>query len=166
MTLIQTDSNTDAWAGLVIPVGLGSGMLYAATTFPVTAPLPASLHPKAMATHAFSRSFGQVWGVTIGSTVVQSQLSKKLPAGFLNMFRGGEEVAYAAIPVVGSLAEPLRSVVRDAFTESLRVLWQVLTGLCGLGFIVSIFMGVHSLAVHTDENWGMVEKGKKDDDEK
>lgn len=50
-----------------------------------------------------SRSFGQVFGIAIGSTVLQNRLSSTLPAEFVAQLGGSSEIAFAAIPVIASL---------------------------------------------------------------
>lgn len=100
------------------------GINYAAINYPVLAPLAPEEQPSAvripfadsstvltnllcfppqMAFHALTRSFGQVLGITIGSTVLQNQLSKKLPESFISQFGGTSNVAYAAIPLIKNL---------------------------------------------------------------
>jgi hypothetical protein len=50
-----------------IPLSIGIGILYAATTYPVLAPLPPSLAGQALAFMVFVRSFGNVLGITVGA---------------------------------------------------------------------------------------------------
>ena len=96
--------------------------------------------------------------MTIGSTVLQTQLSNKLPAAFVEQFPGGVSIAFAAIPAIPGLPEPLHTEVRAAFASSLIVIWQVMIGISGLGLLSSLFM--KSLPLHTqvDENWGLEER--------
>lgn len=49
-----------------IPWSAGIGLLFAATTFPVLAPLPPSLAGQALAFLVFVRNFGNVLGITVG----------------------------------------------------------------------------------------------------
>jgi hypothetical protein len=79
--------------------------LYAGTQYPVLAALPVSLSANAMAFHAFTRSFGQAWGITIGSTILSNELNKKLKqAGLENVLGGGDP--YQSIPLIGTLCVP------------------------------------------------------------
>ena len=52
---------------------------------------------------------GQVWGATIGSTVLQNELKSRLPSEFSALFPGGAEIAYAAIPALHGLEPGLRA---------------------------------------------------------
>jgi hypothetical protein len=188
------------WNSCVI-ASIGAGLLYPATNFPVLAPLHPSEHGHAvrsffspfpsffpnppslsqMAFYGLVRSFGQVFGIAIGSTILQNKLTDLLPVEFASQFGEGGEIAYAAIPYIKALYvfflslsfssqnltfpplensdEPLRSVVRAAFSDSIKVIWQTMIGIAGLGFVVSLAIQQMDLATVTDEeNWGLKEK--------
>ncbi|BGP49770.1 hypothetical protein JCM10450v2_005675 [Rhodotorula kratochvilovae] len=168
LTLLKADSSRNMWAGFTVIIGMGLGMLYAATNFPVLAPLKPSQQPHAITFFGFVRSFGQVFGIAIGSTIFSNELTKNLPEEFASQF--GEmtgDIAYALIPQIKTLAEPLRSDVQAAFADSLRTIWQVLIGVAGLGLVVSVFMQSLPLTTEMDEeNWGLKEKEKKAGGEK
>ena len=107
-----------------------------------------------------------MWGVTIGGTVLQNELTKRLPSEFAQLFPKGVSIAYASIPVIKTLEEPLRSEVRRAFTDSIRVIYQVLIGIAGLGFLISLPMKALPLHTQMDEKWGMDEEtGRAGSDE-
>lgn len=99
----------------------------------------------------------QVWGVTIGGTVLQNELKKRLPAAFLAQVPQGSEVAFSVIPVIAELEEPLRNEVRAAFAGSMQVFWQVLTGIGGIGFLASLFMKGIPLHDSVDKEWSRKE---------
>ncbi|KAG8946150.1 hypothetical protein FRC04_012005 [Tulasnella sp. 424] len=158
-SLLKSTTPTAQWVGFQIVEGLGLGILYAAPTFPVLAPIPISENAHALAFFTFVRSYSQTWGVTLGATILQNQLKTKLPKAFLEMFPAeGVEITYAAIPQIPGLPEPMRSEVRVAFASSLRVIWLTMLGLCGLGLIC--VLGMKELKMHevTDEDWGMEER--------
>lgn len=93
------------------------------------------------------------------------QLSRRLPAEFVNGLPGGVSLAYSVIPVIPSLPEPLHTEVRVAFADSIQVLWQVMIGIAGIGLLSSLLMKGLSLHTQVDEEWGMAEKAA-DDQEK
>lgn len=101
-----------------------------------------------------------MWGITIGTAVLQTQLGKRLPQEFIEQFPGGVSIAYAIIPVIPELEEPLRSEIRTAFAGSLTVVWQVMAGIAGIGLLSSLFMKGLPLHTQTDENWGMEDKDR------
>lgn len=80
-------------------LGCGLGVGYAAINFPVLAPLETTQQPAAAAFLAFSRSFGQVLGITLGGTILNNQLAIHLPSDYSNSI-GGANSAFANIPTI------------------------------------------------------------------
>lgn len=119
------------------------------------APLPVERTAAALAFFAFVRAFAQTWGITIASTILQNELKKKLPADFVSQFADGAEIAYAAIPIIGSMQEPLRSEVRDAFAQSMAVIWKTMIGISGAGILTLFFLKEVPMNAHTDEAYGL-----------
>ncbi|KIO20590.1 hypothetical protein M407DRAFT_220214 [Tulasnella calospora MUT 4182] len=165
LALLKVDTSTAQWVGFQLVEGVGLGILYAAPTFPVLAPLPVTETAHALALFTFVRSYSQTWGVTIGATILQNELKKKLPAAFLAMFPAeGVEITYAAIPQIPGLPEPIRHEVRAAFADSLKVIWLTMVGVSALGLLC--VLGMKELKMHevTDDDWGMKEKKEKQKD--
>ncbi|THH28362.1 hypothetical protein EUX98_g5826 [Antrodiella citrinella] len=155
MSLLKADSSTGQWVGYQILTAAGTGLLYASVVFPILARQTVENYAAALAFFAFVRSFSLTWGVTISSTVLQNELKKKLPAAFLSQFPDGLEIAYAAIPIIGDLQEPLRTEVRVAFAESMSVIWKTMIGISALGFISLLFLQEIKMALHTDATYGL-----------
>lgn len=99
----------------------------------------------------------QIMAITIPGSLLQNGLANRLPAHFFELFPGHSSIAYAAIPVIPSLAQPLKDEVRKAFADSLRVNWEVLTAIAGVAFLVSLFMKGLPLHTQVDSNWGIQE---------
>ncbi|KAJ7457994.1 major facilitator superfamily domain-containing protein [Mycena galericulata] len=152
---LDADTHRGKPIGYSIIAGCGIGILFVASYFPVLAPLHVSKNAQALAFFVFLRNFSLVWGITIGGTILQNELHKRLSAEFIAQFPGGTEIAYSIIPVIRSLEEPLRSQVRDAFAQSLKVVWWTTTGIAGLGFLLSLPMKHHQLHTAVDREWGM-----------
>jgi len=77
---------------------------------------------------------------------------------------GAEGFAYAAIPIIKTIPEPLRSEIRESFTDSLRTIWQVSIGIAALGFLSVFFLKHYALAKTTDDHWGIEQKKAKDEE--
>lgn len=73
-----------------------------------------------------------------GAQILQNQLLHRLPVDFTKTLPEGIQVAYAVIPQIKHLAEPLQMQVRVAFAESTRAIWYALIGFGGAGFLVSL----------------------------
>lgn len=165
-TLLKVSTPKAQWVGFQIIEGVGLGILYAAPTFPILAPLPVSENAHALAFFAFVKSYSQTWGVTIGATILQNQLKTKLPAEFLELFPSeGVEITYAAIPQIPGLPEPMRTEVREAFASSLRVIWLAMIGMCVVGLLCVLVMKEVRMHEATDEDWGLEERKKIEPDE-
>ncbi|KAF8514423.1 iron permease [Hysterangium stoloniferum] len=152
---LHVNSAVRNWVGFQIVAGIGFGMLFTATTFPILAPLHVRDNANALSLFIFIRSFFQAWGITIGATVLQNELLSRLPQDFLSSLPQGIEISYAAIPQINGLAEPLRGQVRAAFADSLDVLWEVMIAIAGVGLLSSFFMKEMPLQDVTDETWGL-----------
>ena len=103
----------------------------------------------------------QAWGITVGATVLQNELSSRLPSDFLASLPSGVEISYAAIPQIRALGEPLKDEVRDAFADSLDVLWEVMIAVSGVGFLSAWIMRGIPLQQIGDENWGLKERERE-----
>ena len=64
-------------------------------------------------------------------------------------------MAYAAIPAIKTLPQPLRDEVRDAFARSISIIWQVMAGISGIGLLACPFMRALPLTGQVDEKWGL-----------
>lgn len=158
MSTLRADSPISHGIGYPIFLGIGAGIWYAATYFPVLAPLPVSENAHALAFFAFCRSFANVWGVTIGTAVFQTQLQKKLPQEFIAQLPSGVDLSFAIIPIIPTLDEPFRSEVQAAYALSISVIWQVMIGIGGIGFLASLVMKGLPLHTEVDREWGLNEE--------
>ncbi|KAJ6567339.1 major facilitator superfamily domain-containing protein [Mycena vulgaris] len=166
MSILRQDASVGQWVGFQVVVAIGVGMLFSAPVFPLLAPLPNNRAASALALFSFTRAFFQTWGITISSTILQNMLEKKLPAEFVAQFPPGFEIAYAAIPAIRQLAEPLRTQVQAAFSESMAVIWQVMIGIAGLGLLASFLMKEVPMTTTVDESYALQEKERVADVEK
>ena len=77
---------------------------------------------------------------------------------------GGVALAFSTIPAISTLPEPLRGEVREAFADSMIVIWQVMIGISGIGLLSSVAMKAFPLHTQTDENWGIQDSPKSLED--
>ncbi|KAL0958478.1 hypothetical protein HGRIS_000617 [Hohenbuehelia grisea] len=159
LSTLDADSTKARAVGFSVLLGIGIGLEYSTTVFPVQAPLPVTLNAPSLAFLLFVRSFATVWGVTIGSTVLQNQLKRRLAllTSQLPHASQGGSYAYSIIPIIPNLAPELQVTIRNAFADSLRVFWQVLIGIAGLGALSSLLMKGLPLSTQTDEQWHIKE---------
>lgn len=62
-------------------------------------------------------------------------------------------MAYAAIPRIAGLSEPLRGEVQSAFADALQVVWRVHLIMGAIGLAFSLAMRGLPLHDQTDEKW-------------
>ncbi|KAF9236981.1 major facilitator superfamily domain-containing protein [Melanogaster broomeanus] len=154
MSTLRANTSPAFAVGFSVIVGVGIGIEYATMMYPILAPLPVAQNAPALAFMWFLRSFAGVWGVTIGSTILQNELVKRLPSDFTSTIPdGGAGLAYALIPDLPLLQPQLLAQVEDAFAGGLMVIWQVLLGIAGLGLLCSLPMKGLPLTNSLDERW-------------
>ncbi|KAJ7276699.1 MFS general substrate transporter [Mycena rebaudengoi] len=158
LSTVRQDTPTIRTIFFGVVAGVGLGFEYSTTMFPVQAPLPISQNARALSFLTFVGSFAGVWGLTIGGTILDNQLSRRLPADFLLRFPGGVTIAYAVIPQIPDLPQPLKHDVQGAFAESLALVWTTLLALAGLGLLGSLFMKGLPLHTKLDSNWALRDK--------
>ncbi|KAI0088174.1 MFS general substrate transporter [Irpex rosettiformis] len=165
LSLMRLDSSKSQWLGYQVLIGVGVGLLFPSPLFSVLAPLPVERNAAALAFFAFTRAFAQTWGITIAGTILQNELTKRLPTDFISQFPGGSEIAFAAIPVIGNLSEPLRTEVREAFATSLSMIWKIMAGISGAGLLSLLLLKEIPMNMEMNEKYGLHgdNSGKNDD---
>jgi len=153
MTTVKSDTSNSMTVGFCVLYGAGAGINYAVSVYPIQAPLPITQNALALGFLSFLRAFAGVWGVTLGGAILQNELLRHLPQEFLDQFPQGVAITYSAIPQIRDLPQPLKDNVREAFAESLSVVWKVVAGVCGAGFVSSFLMRGLPLHTVTDEAW-------------
>lgn len=86
---------------------------------------------------------------------MQNELKRKLPQDFVSEFPAGIEIAYAAIPLIPTLDEPLKGQVREAFASSLSTVWLAMTAVAAMGFLSNLALKEVPLSVAVDKNFGL-----------
>ncbi|KAH8828742.1 major facilitator superfamily domain-containing protein [Flagelloscypha sp. PMI_526] len=157
LSLLKAETSTGQWIGYQFIVAIGVGILYAATVFPILAPLPVERAAAALSLQNFVRSFGETWGITITGTILQNQLKKSLPPDFTAQFPSGVEVAFSAIEQIPSIPEPLQSEIKVAFAGSMSIIWKVMIGISGIGLLSVLPMKEIPLSDVVDANYALEE---------
>ncbi|KAI9001454.1 iron permease [Trametes punicea] len=154
-TLLKADSPAAMWAGFQVLSAAGGGFIWACTIFPILAPLPVTRAAAAIAFYNFCRTFAQTWGVAISASILQNELKKRLPQEFAAQFPEGVEIAYAAIPIIHTLDEPLRNEVRVAFASSMAVVWKAMLGFSAGGVLTLLMLREVPMQKFTNEKYGL-----------
>jgi len=165
LTTIRENTSRSISLGFQSVVGVGIGLTYYTTFFPVLAPLPVTFNAHALSLSMYFRGLAQIWGVTLGGTLLQNGLQSKLPPSFTQLFDSSGGLAYAVIPQIPTLPQPLKDEVRSAFAQSLAHNWIMLTVLSGLGLLVSLLMKGLPLHTERDERWALKDSQEQKGDD-
>ncbi|KAI9066141.1 MFS general substrate transporter [Trametes sanguinea] len=160
LSLLKADSSTAEWAGYQVITAIGVGIIWASTVFPILAPISVTRFAAALAFYNFCRTFSQTWGISITASILQNELKRRLPAEFVAQFPAGVEIAYAAIPAIRTLPEPLKTEVRVAFASAMSVVWKAMIGFSGAGFLTLFLLREVPMQKHTDETYGLKVEGR------
>ena len=155
LTLLKADASTAQWVGFQVITAAGVGIIWAGTVFPVLAPLPVARVAPALAFYNFSRTFAQTWGIAISASILQNELSTRLPPDFVARFPQGVEIAYAIIPEIPRLPPALQQEVRDAFAASMATVWKAMIGFSAAGFLTLFLLKEVPMQKVTDEKYGL-----------
>ncbi|KAI0353765.1 iron permease [Trametes cingulata] len=165
-SLLDENTSRAMYIGLQVPLAVGLGIMWVATQFPILAPLPFSNSAHALAFFTFFRCFAMSWGIVIGGTILQGKLLHTLPPDFRATLPQGVQIAYAAIPSIPTLDEPLRSEVRAAFAQAMRLIWRIMIGISGAGLLTCLLMSEVELRKDSlDEKWGLQDDSSGRDEE-
>ncbi|KAI0789793.1 iron permease [Abortiporus biennis] len=154
-SLLNENVHGATWVGNTLLASIGTGIIFSCTVFPILAPLPVALNASALAFFTFIRVFAQTWGIAISGTILQNQLKQKIPQSFLSTFPDVADLAFAAIPEIHTLPEPLRTEVQKAFAESLSTVWKVMIGIAGAGFLSTLLLKEVTMHSATDDRFGL-----------
>ncbi|KAG8871885.1 hypothetical protein FRB97_008239, partial [Tulasnella sp. 331] len=156
MSMFMVSSPKSWQFGFQIALGVGLGFLFPGPTYPVLAAVPITETAHSLALFDFIRNLAQAFG-----------LRKQLPAAFLESVSASTgEIAYAMIPIVKTLPEPLRGQVQDAFSRSVQAIWKVMIGVSGAGFLCALAMKELKMHERTNEEWGVSEMKEERHEEK
>ena len=141
------DENTPTivWAICESLFGLGMGMLLSSVNFSIQAAVAPEDAGQAAVVYAFVRSIGMAIGVSIGGTVFQNEMKRKLES--FNVSQAAE-IARNAEGFIHELrkratngqAGRIRSHIMDGYVAGFRGVWITMTVLCGAGLLASLLV--------------------------
>lgn len=164
--LLDVDTSVPAWIFINIVPGIGFGVLFPSIQFQVQAATKAKDMAFAVGLFAFFRVFGQAVGVAIGGGIFQNSMKTKLAAYPRYADQASELAKDAAALVEMIRATPVgedKLDLQTAYTDSIRVVYIVLTALCAVGLVSSLFIKAYPLNEFLDTQQGLVEKKRQPD---
>lgn len=160
LTLLDRDTSPAAFTFILICAGVGQALLFISHSVAVQA----SCEPKdiAHATSMFSfmRSFGLCLGVGIGGTILQNFVRQRLQHVGLPLDIAADIVGF--VPKLAALPNTIhKELVVEAYSSALRRLFATLSGIGGLGLLLSLVVGNHSLDKANDTTHKLKERVKR-----
>ena len=168
LCLLDVGTPTRMWIGLNLVIGLGTGILFGAMAFAVQASVAAEFLPVAVSMFAFFRSLGavcrcktllcitlmltlfQAIGVAIGGTIFQNRLISQLEK-YPQFADGNRNVIHNGIAIIASIRtmreEAGRSILMQAFANSLQTLWVDMCIISEVGLFASMLIQSYTLDV-------------------
>ncbi|KAK4200408.1 major facilitator superfamily domain-containing protein [Triangularia verruculosa] len=161
--VLDVNTSIPGWIFLNLVSGLGLGFLFPAIATAIQASVASEHVTIAIAMFSFFRSAGQALGVAVGGVIFQNRMY----ANLLTYENLAGRAALLSADAVG-LVEVIHTMpdgaekdnLRQAYADSLRIVWAVCCALAGVAFIVSLWTKHHDLNQALDTKQGIVE-GKK-----
>ncbi|KAK9454424.1 Vba5p [Dipodascopsis uninucleata] len=162
LTLLGTHTNVGQNIGLLIPIGVGSGILFPAMGVAIQASIDQAYAGIGTAIFSFLRTLGESFGVAICGSIFSNQVKHYALANPLlaaNASAYSQDV-FTLVTAIEDLADdnPLRIAVIEIYTKSLKTVWQVLMGFCALGLFLSFFTRDYSIDVDLKSKQRLIEK--------
>ncbi|KAL2009526.1 hypothetical protein VTN00DRAFT_5333 [Thermoascus crustaceus] len=140
LCIIDVGTSIPGWIFLNIVPGLGLGILFPSLAFGVQASSTNENLAIAVAMFSFFRSFGQSIGVAIGGVIFQNRMYENLlgyPA-LAPMAKPLSKDAAGLVQVIKSMPDGgVKMNLKQAYTDSLRIVWAVCCVICGVAFLLS-----------------------------
>jgi len=165
MCLIKSTTSVMGWILLNIVAGLGLGILFPSLGYAVQA----SAKPKnlaiAVAMFSFFRALGQAIGVAVGGVIFQNEMYKNLlkyPA-LAPMANAYSQDAAGLVQVIKGMADGVdKANLKDAYTDSLRIVWAVCCAISGVALLFSLLTESYDLNQALETTQGL--RGLNDDE--
>lgn len=145
---IEVNTSIPAWIFLNIVSGLGLGILFPSMAFAIQASAAPENLAIAVGMFSFFRALGQAIGVAIGGVVFQNQMYKNLlnyPA-LASSAEAYSQNAAGLVQIIKAMPEGTQKLhLREAYTDSLRIVWAVCCGISGIALLLSLLTKSYDL---------------------
>jgi hypothetical protein len=147
LCLLEANTGTITWIFLNLVPGVGIGMVLPSVALAVQASATAETLAIAVATSTSFRGFGQSIGVAIGGVIFQNRMKSNLlhyPAlqSLADKYSGD---AAGAVEIIRGMHGQVKGDLKQAYADSLKIVWAFCCGISGLIFIISPFTQSYDL---------------------
>ncbi|KAK2821825.1 hypothetical protein FQN49_007636 [Arthroderma sp. PD_2] len=165
--ILKVTTSVVGWIFLMLPAGVGLGMLFPGLGFAVQASALKGHMSMAVAMFSFFRAFGQAIGVAIGGVIFQNRMVNKLQKYPEFSAPGIAEAlskdAAKLVQIARAMPEGTQKMhLKEAFTDSLRYVWIVCCVLMAIAGLLSLLTASYDLNQGIDSDQMLVEKKDRD----
>ncbi|KAL2374278.1 MFS multidrug transporter, variant [Blastomyces gilchristii SLH14081] len=160
-TILDVNTSIAAWIFLLLPAGMGLGLLFPALGFAIQASAKPGYMATAVAFFSFFRAFGQAIGVAVGGVIFQNEMRKNLlryPEFATTAATLSKDAAGLVRVVLAMEDGPEKLHLKEAYTDSLRIVWAVCCALIGVAGLLSTLTESYSLTMVIDSDQTIREK--------
>ena len=145
LILLRTSTSVVAMVFIFLVLGLGQGALLVGHNFAVQALATVEDVASVTALFAFMRGLGLCLGVVIGGAVFQNRLATYLSDAGLPTIIATTAESYISELVSLPATSAHRIAVTQAYSKAFQSLFEIITGISGLGFVLSFTVRSASL---------------------
>ena len=153
-----------------VVTGLGNGALLTTLLPAIQAPLPPSETITATSTWGFIRAYGSIWGIALPIVIFNSHMATRLPTipdeRVRQTLGSGAAYSYVSGGYIGALPAPIRHDVLQAYTDSLKQVWEVCVAICGACLVLCWLEKEMPMRTTVDGDFGVKRKKNQPDAEK
>jgi MFS family permease len=164
-TLMNATSSPAQWIIFQIIFATGAGIMLPTLLPAVQADLQESDTATATGTWNFIRSFGVIGGISIPTTIFNNQFDRlssliRNPAVRASLSHG-RAYSHVSRDFIKSFPNPLRDEIIGAYSESIKLVWQVAISFTGLTFLLVFLEMEIKLRTELETEYGRKEKPSK-----
>jgi Major Facilitator Superfamily len=164
-TLMNATSSPAQWIIFQIIFAAGARMMLPTLLPAVQADLQESDTVTATGTWNFIRSFGVIGGISIPTTIFNNQFDRtssqiRNPAVRASLSHG-RAYSHVSRDFIKSFPNPLRDEIIGAYSESMKLVWQVAISFVGLTFLLVFLEKEIKLRTDLETEYGRKEKTSK-----
>ncbi|GLI78264.1 hypothetical protein PoHVEF18_006573 [Penicillium ochrochloron] len=158
MCIIKSSTSIPGWILLNVVPGIGLGLLFPSLGYAVQASATSENLAIAVAMFSFFRALGQAVGVAVGGVVFQNQMRNNLlkyPA-LAPMADAYSQDAAGLVQIIKGMADGVnKSDLKDAYTDSLRIVWAVCCAISGVALLLSLLTESYDIDQTLETNQGL-----------
>ncbi|KAJ5698693.1 hypothetical protein N7462_000698 [Penicillium macrosclerotiorum] len=161
MCLMKPTTSIAGWILLNVVAGLGLGILFPSLGYAVQASAKPENLSIAVAMFSFFRALGQAIGVAVGGVVFQNRMYTNLlkyPA-LAPMASAYSQDASGLVQIIKGMADGANKThLKEAYTDSLRIVWAVCCAISGVALLVSLLTQSYDLNQALETKQGLREE--------